>query len=276
MKNFTICILLIAVIVATSVTSLAEQSNQGSFSLVTSPRVMVYMDGRRVGMSPLLNHRMSAGEHSMALLLIMPNGNRLRADYRVIVVAGRETSASLDLVRDAPREGEVRTLSPAQPQRAQPQPNPPVKAPAKAATNPPVQANPAQANPAPQKQSSWATNPGRPSKAPVTVAPRRRPDPPPPPPPPEPTFGLTRELVREGLEAMRPAVERCMGGRTGVVQVRMVIQNDGGIAEVEAQGVYRGTTAGECIERTLPEEAAFPIYVGDPIPVVYPYRIAEQ
>lgn len=272
MQHFTSRILLVALIIATSVPALAEESNQGSISLVTNPRVMIYMDGRRIGMSPLLNHRTNAGEHTMALLLIMPNGNRLRADYQVIVVAGRETSASLDLVSEAPREGEVRTLAPAQPGR-QPRPpsNPPTKSPTKAPANPS-----AQANPPPQKITSWARRPGRPSKAPVTVAPPSRPEPPPPPPPPEPSFGLSRELVREGLEAMRPAVERCMGGRSGVVQVRMVIQNDGGIDEVEAQGVYRGTEAGECIERTLPEEAAFPIYIGDPIPVVYPYRISER
>lgn len=272
MQHFASRILLVALIVATSATALAERSNHGSLSLVTNPRVMVYMDGRRIGMSPLLNHRLSAGEHTMAVLLIMPNGNRLRADYRVLVAAGRETTASLDLVRNAPTEGEVRTLSSPQPGRQPVAPsNPPTKSPTKAPTNPP-----AQANPPPQKQTSWATNSGRPSKAPVTVAPPSRPEPPPPPPPPEPSFGLSRDLVREGLEAMRPAVERCMGGRTGVVQVRMVIQNDGGIDEVEAQGVYRGTEAGECIERTLPEEAAFPIYIGDPIPVVYPYRISER
>ena len=69
-------------------------------------------------------------------------------------------------------------------------------------------------------------------------------------------------------------VLRCMRGATGVVSVRMVIQPDGGLAEVAAQGSYRGTRAGECIEQAFPEEAAFPIYDGDPIPVVYPFRVA--
>jgi hypothetical protein len=109
----------------------------------------------------------------------------------------------------------------------------------------------------------------------AVAAPPPRPPPAPPPPPPD-NFGLSRALVREGLEALRPAVLRCMEGRSGVVQVRMVIQPDGGVTEVEAQGVFRGTQAGECIARVVPEEAAFPIYQGDPIPVVYPYHIAAE
>ena len=83
-------------------------------------------------------------------------------------------------------------------------------------------------------------------------------------------------MVREGLEALRPVIQRCMNGRSGVIQVRLVIMPDGGVTEVEAQGVYRGTNAGICVAREVPEEAAFPIYDGEPIPVVYPYRFAPQ
>jgi hypothetical protein len=249
----------------------AEEAPMGSFSLVTNPPVMVYLDGARVGMSPLINRQLPAGEHRMALLLILPNNNRLRADYVVMVAAGRETVASLDLAHDAPAAGEVRTLSPDPAATPTPPPPPP---PNVTPTNPPATA-PA----TPPQQVAWATNPGRPSQTTVAVAatpPTPPPAPTPPPPPPPENYGLSRSLVREGLEALRPAVMRCMEGRSGVVQVRMVIQPDGGVTEVEAQGVFRGTQAGECIARAIPEEAAFPIYEGEPIPVVYPYHIATE
>ncbi len=82
-------------------------------------------------------------------------------------------------------------------------------------------------------------------------------------------------MVREGLEALRPAVVRCMGDRTGVIQIQMTIQPDGGVSGVQAQGAYRGSQVDECLAQALPEEAAFPIYAGEPIQVVYPYRISE-
>jgi hypothetical protein len=82
-------------------------------------------------------------------------------------------------------------------------------------------------------------------------------------------------MVREGLEALRQAVIGCMGNRTGVIQIAMTIQPDGGVSDVQAQGVYRGTGVDECLIQALPEEAAFPIYNGDPISVVYPYRVSE-
>ena len=80
----------------------------------------------------------------------------------------------------------------------------------------------------------------------------------------------------EGMEAMRPALVRCMNGAAGLVRVRLTIQPDGGVTDIEAQGAYRGTQIGDCIEAALPEEAAFPIYMGDPFPVVYPFRVVAE
>jgi hypothetical protein len=266
----------------------AEEAGRGTFSLATTPRVMVYIDGRRVGMSPVINQSLTAGEHRVSLLLILPNGNRLRADYRVIVEAGRDTVATLDLARDAPREGELRTIAPPRPLQPRPArpvtpPTPPApQATGPAPTPPAPQATGPAATPAPPPAGlSWATSPGRPRTGPVAVTsrppePRRPPPPPPPPPPPEPERGLTRDMVRDGMEAMRPVVERCMRGTAGLIQVRLTIQPDGGITDVEVQGAYRGTSIGDCIEGALPDEAAFPIYSGDPFPVVYPYRVVER
>ena len=270
MRKTTTFLLILACIAVGPSAARAESASEGTLSLATTPRVMVYVDGTRVGMSPLINRRLSAGEHRVSLLLILPSGNRLRADYRVIIEAGRDTVASLDLSSNPPREGEVRTIAPAPiaPPRPPPRPPAPAKAPAKA---PPA---------ATSRGGSWATSPGRPRTAPVAVAARPQKAPPPPrpaapPPPPEPQRGLTREMVREGMEAMRPAVERCLQGAAGLVQVRLSIQPDGGVADVAVQGAYRGTGIGNCIEEALPEEAAFPIYPGDPIPVVYPYRVVH-
>ena len=260
MRELTTTIVLLACLLAQPGGARAEEAGEGTLSLATNPQVMVYIDGSRVGMSPIINRRLSAGTHRVSLLLILPTGNRLRADYDAVVEAGRDTVASVDLTRDPPTEGEVRRLSP--PPLAAPPPPPP---------------------PAGEGSGeSWTTDPGHPRTGPVTVA-EIRPEPPPPPPPgptappppPEPQRGLTREMVREGMEGMRPAVERCLRGAAGLLQVRLNIQPDGGVTDVEVQGAYRGTTIGECIEAALPDEAAFPIYAGDPIPVVYPYRVVQ-
>jgi len=266
MRDARILTILLACLVGTPAVAHAEEAEQGTLSLATNPPVMVYLDGSRVGMSPIINRRLDPGEHRVSLLLILPSGNRLRADYRVIIEAGRDTVASLDLTRDAPTEGEVRTLAPAPATPPPPPPPPPT---------PPAPEPPAAGG-------NWATSPGTPRTGPVTVADIRpaTPTPPPtpeaPPPPPEPARGLTREMVREGMEGMRPAVVRCLQSGAGLVQVRLSIQPDGGVADVHVQGAFRGTTIGECIEEALPEEAAFPIYQGDSIPVVYPYRVVPQ
>ena len=240
----------------------ADNAAVGTLSLATNPQVMVYIDGHRVGMSPLLNHQLPVGEHRLSLLLIRADGQRLRAEYDAVIEAGQTTMASLNLVTDAPAAGEVRRIAPA----------------------PPVAV--AQQEPAPPQETEVQTS--RAPIPPVDVAAVMRTDPTvaadAPPQPlvdeshpvtPPPIHGLSRELVQEGMEALRPVVEQCMNGSTGLVTLRVVIQPDGGVTEVEAQGVYRNTDIGQCIERALPEEAAFPIYAGDPIPVVYPFRIND-
>lgn len=248
-----------------------DAAAEGTLSLATNPQVMVYIDGGRIGMSPLFNHRLEAGEHQVSLLLIQPNGQRLRANYRVVIEAERTTMASLNLVDDAPVDDEVRTLAP-EPAAAVAQQAPPVEV-----------------EEAPPAEPLSVANPPRQTMPPVDVAAVVRQDPtvaivasPQPlvdnsrPMAPIQIHGLSRELVREGMEELRPVVERCMAGAAGVVRVRVVIQPDGGVAEVEAQGVYRGTDIGQCLEDAFPEEAAFPIYSGDPVPVVYPYRVTND
>jgi hypothetical protein len=284
MRTVNMKTLLAVVVVAVGLPTraMAQDESTGFFSLVTNPPVMVYVDGHRLRLSPIVREVASAGEHSMTLLLILPNGNRLRADYRLLVAVGEETFASLNLVTDAPPEGEVRTLAPpARTPPAPPAPPPPsVSVPppvANADPAPPVPPTPpvapaAPAAPTPPGGGSWATDPGHPPAGPIAVDPA--PDPAPPP-PEETGHGLSREMVREGLEALRPAVVACMEGQAGVIQIRMIIQPDGGVSDVEAQGVYRGTTVDECVARDLPEEAAFPIYDGEPISVVFPYRISQ-
>lgn len=263
----------------------AAEEGPGFFSLVANPPVMVYLDGQRISMSPLIRREVASGEHRLTLLLIRPDGNRLRADYRLLVDVGQETFASLNLATDAPAEGEVRTLSP--PSRTPPPvpanpptpPPPPVPANPPTPAVPPTPANPPAANPN-SPGDSWATNPGRPPQGPIPVAPANPPVAPPTPPPepaapPPPAHALPREMVREGLEALRPAVLGCMPNRTGVIQIAMTIQPDGGVTDVQAQGVYRGSQVDTCVAQALPEEAAFPIYDGEPISVIYPYRISE-
>lgn len=248
---------LLAVAVGAPATAGAQDVPNGSFSLATNPPVMVYIDGQRVGMTPILNRQLPVGEHRVALLLVRPGGERLRADYVAVIAADRSTFASLDMVADAPAPGEVRTLSPEAPAVvAQPTPPPQPVAP----PLPPVEVA-ALERPA-SEVAVVAT--------PQPLVDQRRPA------PAMATQGLSREMVREGMEALRSVVERCMDGASGIVQVRVVIQPDGSVSDVETQGIYHETVIGECIETGFPEEAAFPIYSGDPIPVVYPFRIAGQ
>lgn len=251
----------LAVVIGAPAVAGAQDVPQGTFSLATNPPVMVYIDGQRVGMSPILNRQLPVGEHRVTLLLVRPGGERLRADYQAVIEAGRSTFASLDMVHDAPPPGEVRTLSPEPPaavaRPAPPQPTPPAEP---ARPLPPVEVA-ALDRPAPQVAVVATPQP---------LVDQSRPA------PAVPTQGLSREMVREGMEALRPVVVRCMAGASGIVQVRLVIQPDGSVTEVEAQGVYHETAIGECIQNGFAEEAAFPIYAGDPIPVVYPFRIADE
>jgi hypothetical protein len=245
----------------------AQDVPEGTLSLATNPQVMVYIDGQRVGMTPVLNQRLAAGDHRVSLLLVRPGGERLRADYRVVIEADRPTIASLDLVEDAPAAGDVRTLAPEPPAvtarpAAPAQPEPPAAVPAAQPprTLPPVEVAVIDR---PQPATAVVATP-----QPLVDGSRQTAA--------LPAQGLSREMVREGMEALRPVVERCMAGSAGIVQVRVTIQPDGSVADVEAQGIYHETEIGECIQNGFPEEAAFPIYSGDPIPVVYPFRIAGQ
>jgi hypothetical protein len=256
----------IAVAVGAPASAGAQEAPQGAFSLATNPPVMVYIDGQRVGMTPILNRQLPVGEHRVTLLLVRPGGERLRADYQAVIAADRSTFASLDMVRDAPTPGEVRTLSP-EPQPAVATPAPPPQPPQPVAP----EAQPVRPLP-PVEVASLE----RPAQEVAVVA-----SPPPlvdenRPAPVVPTQGLSREMVREGMEALRPVVERCMAGASGIVQVRLMIQPDGSVSDVETQGIYHETVIGECIQNGFPDEAAFPIYSGDPIPVVYPFRVAGE
>lgn len=249
-----------------------DTPGEGTLSLATNPAVMAYVDGRRIGMSPLLNHTLSAGEHQLSLLLIQPDGQRLRANYRTIIESGRTTMASLNLTTDAPADGEVRTLAPEPPTAVAQQEPPPEPQEAEPPAEPPVQATPPRQTMPPVDVAAIVRSDPTvavvASPQPLVDATRNT--------APFQIHGLSRDLVREGLEDLRPVVERCMNGASGVMRVRVVIQPDGGVEEVEAQGVYRGTEIGQCLEEAFPEEAAFPIYSGDPIPVVYPYRITND
>src|SRR5512139_3449722 len=67
-------ILAVVIAVAIPATVLAQDEPQGTLSLATNPAVMVYIDGQRVGLSPVLNHGLAAGEHRVTLLLVRPDG----------------------------------------------------------------------------------------------------------------------------------------------------------------------------------------------------------
>jgi hypothetical protein len=81
---------------------------------------------------------------------------------------------------------------------------------------------------------------------------------------------LTRDQVRNGLDALRSQVLQCANGTYGRVLADVTISAPGRVSHAVIEGTFAGTNAGSCMARAL-RSAKFPAFSGEDISVRYPF-----
>lgn len=84
--------------------------------------------------------------------------------------------------------------------------------------------------------------------------------------------GPTRSEVVTRLESVRPAVQACAAGRSGVADLDVTIAHTGVVMHVLVGGDFAGTTEGSCIARAV-RGARFPAFKQERFRLLYPYAI---
>lgn len=83
---------------------------------------------------------------------------------------------------------------------------------------------------------------------------------------------LTREQVRNVMEALRPMLHACAAGAHGTALADITITGQGRVSYSLIDGDFAGTRAGSCMVRTL-RGAEFPAFSGPSFKVRYPFAI---
>lgn len=84
--------------------------------------------------------------------------------------------------------------------------------------------------------------------------------------------GPARAEVVSRLESVRPAVQACAAGRSGIADLDITIAHTGVVTHVLVGGDFAGTTEGSCIARAV-RQARFPQFKQERFRVLYPYAI---
>jgi hypothetical protein len=84
--------------------------------------------------------------------------------------------------------------------------------------------------------------------------------------------GPTRTEVITRLQSVRPAVQVCAAGRSGVADLDITIAHTGVVMHVLVGGDFAGTTEGSCIARAV-RQAKFPAFKQERFRLLYPYAI---
>jgi hypothetical protein len=84
--------------------------------------------------------------------------------------------------------------------------------------------------------------------------------------------GPTRSEVISRLESVRPAVNACAAGRSGVADLDITIAHTGVVMHVLVGGDFAGTAEGSCIARAV-RGARFQSFKQERFRLLYPYAI---
>lgn len=82
---------------------------------------------------------------------------------------------------------------------------------------------------------------------------------------------LSREVVKAGFEALRPALTACANGKAGVADVAATIATNGRVTHAVVNGDFVGT-AGSCMARAI-RGARFEPFANGPLMVEFPYQL---
>ena len=82
---------------------------------------------------------------------------------------------------------------------------------------------------------------------------------------------LSREVVKAGFEALRPALTACANGKAGVADVAATIATNGRVTHAVVNGDFVGT-AGSCMARAI-RSARFEPFANGPLMVEFPYQL---
>ena len=216
-------------------TTTDEFKGYGTVSIVSYPDAMVYIDGKRIKMTPLVRYRLKAGEHRLTLLRLGPP-QTLRADFRLFILPNKETVTSINLPMFA-------SLPPGTPT---PIIAPPGYVPPDLRPKPKVQKTQPQSKKEKKEKKKQ----------------------------PEVNTGLTREQVKQLMELQRPLIKKCAGNAEGLLIVRLTIKPDGSFDNIKVKGAFEGTKIAKCVENAL-KDAIFDEFEGKPFTVEYHYRLRK-
>lgn len=218
-----------------STTNVEEFKGNGTVTILSVPEAMIYIDGKRIQMTPLVRYPLKAGEHKLTLLRLGPP-QTLRADFRLFILPDQETATSIDLPLFA-------TLPPGTPT--------------------PIIAPPGYIPP--DLQPKVEEKKEEKIKAQEKIEEKKK---------EEPKTPLTREQVKQLMELQRPIIDGCVGDAKGLLIVSLTIKPEGNFDNIKVKGAFEGTNIAKCVEDRL-KEVIFDGFQGEPFNVEYHYRLKK-
>jgi hypothetical protein len=82
----------------------------------------------------------------------------------------------------------------------------------------------------------------------------------------------SREAIKVGIDAVRPAVQTCVGVLHGTSTARLTIASTGRVTSATIEGAFAGTPEGSCMARAL-RNASFARFALPSLQVTYPFRL---
>jgi hypothetical protein len=80
----------------------------------------------------------------------------------------------------------------------------------------------------------------------------------------------TRDEIKRALEAIRPALETCIGAAHGTTFANVTIASSGRVRYTSIEGAFAGTPQGSCMARAL-RTATVPRFAADSMTVRFPF-----
>lgn len=81
----------------------------------------------------------------------------------------------------------------------------------------------------------------------------------------------SREAVVAVMDAIRPELEKCTGGRRGIAEVSLTVRPEGRVSYAVVDGSFAGSPEGTCMAQAL-RQAKFPAFSDPMLRVKYPFQ----
>jgi len=81
-----------------------------------------------------------------------------------------------------------------------------------------------------------------------------------------------RDITKQALKGVLPAVRKCAAGKHGVAEVVLTVKNTGRVMHAVVRGDFAGTVEGSCIARAV-RKTRLPPFLRPRFTLVYPFSL---